>query len=346
MPRLPVDGFVLALLGTVLAASLLPAQGQGAVLAGHATTLAIGFLFLLYGARLAPEAALQGLRHWRLHGAVLLCTFALFPLLGLATAWLPAGLLPPQLQAGVMFLCLLPSTVQSSIAFTSIARGNVAAALCSATLSNILGIALTPLLVALLMHVEGVAVSWSTIRDILLQLLLPFAAGQALRPWIGGWVGRHKRVLGLADRGSILLVVYAAFSEGVVQGIWHRLAPAELAALLLVCALLLAAALAATTFAARRLGFARADEIVMVFCGSKKSLATGLPMASVIFPAASLGLVLLPLMLFHQMQLMACAWLARRYAGESAARADGAEDRRRLCPFPAIGKEALPPGPR
>ena len=313
LSRLPIDPYIAAIVGMVGLASLLPAHGGGAVVAGHVTTAAIALLFFLHGARLSPQAALAGAWHWRLHAVVLACTFVLFPLLGLAARALLPGLLTPPLWTGVILLCALPSTVQSSIAFTSIARGNVPAALCAATASNLLGMALTPLLVGLLLGARG-GVSLHGAGAIVLQLLLPFAAGQLARPWLGAWALRHKALLGLVDRGSILLVVYAAFSEGVTQGIWHQLGLADLARLLAVDAALLAAVLAITTYGSRLLGFSRADEVTIVFCGSKKSLASGLPMATVLLAGQSVGLIVLPLMLFHQIQLMVCATLAKRYA--------------------------------
>ena len=314
MSRLRIDPYILLLLATVGIASLLPARGSVATGFGYLTTVAIGFLFFLYGARLSTREALDGLRHWRLHTVVFASTFVLFPLLGLLCRLLVPGVLTPELYTGVMFLCCLPSTVQSSIAFTSIARGNVAAAICSASFSNLIGIVLTPLLVTAFLFTSGGGVSFGAIRDIMLQLLAPFVAGQVLRRWIGGFIARHKKVLGYVDRGSILLVVYAAFSEGVVAGIWDRLSLVSLAVLLVVNAVLLGIVLVTTTVVSRRLRFGKEDEIAIVFCGSKKSLASGLPMASVLFPAATVGLAVLPLMLFHQMQLMVCAWLARRYA--------------------------------
>ena len=155
------------------------------------------------------------------------------------------------------------------------------------------------------------------IGDIVLQLLVPFVAGQGLRPWIGSWAARNPTLLSSVDRGSILVVVYAAFSEGMVVGIWHQLDLPMLLRLFLVNAALLAAMLASTTVASRKLGFARADEITIVFCGSKKSLASGLPIASVLFAGSSVGLMVLPMMLFHQLQLMVCAVLARRYANSA-----------------------------
>ncbi len=313
LSRLPVDPYILAIVGMVVLASLIPVHGGGATAAGYATTMAIALLFFLHGARLQPKAALAGARHWRLHVVVFASTFLLFPALGLAARALAPSLLTPPLWTGLLLLCVLPSTVQSSIAFTSIARGNVPAALCAATASNLLGILLTPLLCGLLLHAQG-GFSLHAVGDVVLQLMVPFAAGQLARPWIATWAGANKTLLGMVDRGSILLVVYVAFSEGVTHGIWHQLDALQLATLMVLNAALLGAVLLATAGISRALGFSRADTITTVFCGSKKSLASGLPMATVLFAGQPVGLIILPLMLFHQIQLMACAALARRYA--------------------------------
>jgi sodium/bile acid cotransporter 7 len=314
MTRFLPDTFILSLLATVALASLLPATGTAAAIVGWASNIAIGLLFFLHGARLSREAVVGGLRHPKLHGAVLASTFLVFPLLGLTLQALFPHLLAPALWTGVLFVTTLSSTVQSSIAFTSIARGNVPAAVCAATASNLLGILLTPLLVSLVLHKTGTAGGLDSALNIVVQLLLPFVAGQVLRPWIGAWAARHNKLLGLVDRGSILLAVYSAFGAAVVEGIWHLFPLPQLGELVLVNAILLALVLAITTFGSRLLGFKRADEIVVVFCGSKKSLAAGIPMATVLFGASTVGVVLLPIMIFHQMQLMVCAMLARRYS--------------------------------
>ncbi|MFF1919660.1 bile acid:sodium symporter family protein [Streptomyces sp. NPDC058221] len=310
---LPIDPYILALIGTVVLAALLPASGAAADVAGGASTGAVAFLFFLYGARLSTAEALDGLRHWRLHLTVLACTFVAFPLLGLASGGLVPYVLTPQLQSGFLFLCLVPSTIQSSIAFTSIARGNVPAAICAGSFSSIAGIFVTPLLAAALLGNSGGGFSGDALLKIGVQLLLPFVAGQLLRRWIGGFIARHKKVLGFVDRGSILLVVYTAFSEGMVAGIWHQVTPARLGALLGAEAVLLSLMLAVSWYGAKRLGFGREDRIAIQFAGSKKSLAAGLPMASVLFGAQA-SLAVLPLMLFHQMQLMVCAVIAKRRA--------------------------------
>jgi sodium/bile acid cotransporter 7 len=317
MIRERCDPYIMAIIGMVVLASILPCRGTSAMVMGHATNGAIALLFFLYGGRLSRESVMAGVTHWRLQLTVLLCTFVLFPILGLAVGWLARPLLPPGLILGLVFLCMLPSTVQSSIAFTSIARGNIPAAVCCASLSNLAGIVLTPLLVGVLLSAHGQGFSLDAVRSIMLQLFLPFIAGQILRRWIGAWLERNRRLLGFVDRGSILLVVYTAFSEGVTHGIWHQLDSFNLVMLLLVNVVLLGVVLGATTFLSRRLGFKKEDEIVIVFCGSKKSLASGIPMANILFAGSSVGLMVLPLMLFHQIQLMACAVIAQRYAARS-----------------------------
>jgi sodium/bile acid cotransporter 7 len=315
---MPVDPYIVLLLGTVGLAALFPARGTGADIASGASTAAIAFLFFLYGARLSTREALDGLRHWRLHGTVLACTFVVFPLLGLAAGGLVPVLLTHPLYQGLLFLTLVPSTIQSSIAFTSIARGNVPAAICAGSFSSLAGIVITPLLAAALLGNSGGGFSADSLVKIVLQLLVPFLAGQLLRRWIGGFIARHKKVLGLVDRGSILLVVYTAFSEGMVQGIWHQVSAVRLAGLLVVEAVILAVMLALTWYGGKALRFDREDRIAIQFAGSKKSLASGLPMASVLFGAHA-SLAVLPLMLFHQMQLMVCAVIAKRRARDPEA---------------------------
>ena len=313
-----IDRFLAAILLTVALAAVMPARGEAAVAVGWLTDAAIALLFFMHGAKLSPEVAFLGARHWRLHSIIFLSTFVLFPLLGMFARFLAPGFLPEPLWAGLILLTALPSTVQASIALTSVAGGNVPAALCSASASNLLGVFLTPLIAGLLLTRHGLDVSARSVLAIVVQLLLPFVAGQLLRPWIGPHVTRHARALRSVDYGSILLIVYSAFSHGVVDGIWHQIDAAELLKVALVDVVLLGAVITILTFASRQLGFSRADEITIVFCGSKKSLASGLPIATLLF-AGHVGLVVLPLMLFHQIQLMVCASLARHYAARRVA---------------------------
>lgn len=313
--RLLFDNFTLILIGVVLLATFFPAHGSGATFFNWLTNFAIALLFFMHGAKLSREAIIAGAMHWRLHLLVFVCTFLMFPLLGWAVKPVLLPLLGMPLYIGVLYLCALPGTVQSAIAFTSIARGNVPAAVCSASASSLIGIVLTPVLLKVLLDADaGTAGTLDAIIHISVQLLLPFAVGHFMRPWIGAWIDKNQKWLKNVDQSSILLVVFTAFSESVIGGLWTAVPIAALINLTIICVVLLALVLLLTTFLARRLGFNHEDEITIVFCGSKKSLATGVPMAQVLFSATAIGPALLPLMIFHQIQLMACAFLANRYA--------------------------------
>jgi sodium/bile acid cotransporter 7 len=313
-PRFLPDNFILALIGTLVLASILPCRGAAAVVVDHLTNLAIALLFFLHGAKLSRQAVIAGASHWRLHVLVLLTTFVLFPLFGVAFKPLLLPLVTPALYAGILFLCTLPSTVQSSIAFTSIAKGNVPAAVCSASASSIIGIFVTPVLVSIVLsnHLRSGS-AWRTIGEIVLQLFVPFVCGQLIRPLIGGWIERNESIVSAVDQGSILLIVYSAFSAAVDEGLWHQVPPSALVGLLVVDSVLLAAALITTAVVSKWLGFDRADRMTIVFCGSKKSLSQGITIAKVIFASPTAGGAVLPLMLFHQIQLMVCAALAQRW---------------------------------
>lgn len=309
-----IDRFLLAIVTAAVVASLLPAQGVMVDVVAWATKVAVAVLFFVYGVRLKPEQALAGLKHWRLHLTILALTYLLFPLIGWSLQVLSPWLLSPSLYAGVLYLTLLPSTVQSSINFTSIAKGNVAGAIVSASASNMLGVFLTPLLCWALMTTSGgIAIDPSSILDIIGQLLVPFILGQLSRRWTADWVVAHPR-LKLFDQGVVVLVVYSAFSAGMREHMWQQVSITDLLVLLGVCLVVLAGMLWFSHWLAVRLGFDRADVIAIQFCGTKKSLATGLPMANVLFAGSPIGLLVLPLMIFHQAQLMACGSLASRYA--------------------------------
>ncbi|WP_107929075.1 bile acid:sodium symporter family protein [Neisseria animaloris] len=316
---LKIDTFLLMLLLMMLAATLFPAQGEAKTFFKYLTTAAIALLFFMHGAKLSRESILAGIRHWRLHLLVLSSTFVLFPLIGMAMRPLSPWLMEPEIYQGFLYLCALPATVQSAIAFTSLARGNLAAAVCSASASSLLGVFVSPLLVGMLMSTQGDMDFFGSVRAVMLQLLLPFVLGHLSRRWIAEWVAEHKKLIRFTDQSSILLVVYTAFSEAVLEGIWSRVGWSTLLVIAAVSCAMLALVLLATTYSARLLGFDKEDEITIVFAGSKKSLANGVPMANILFPAPMVGMMVLPLMIFHQIQLMVCAVLAQRYAK----RADG-----------------------
>lgn len=310
-----VDPLIVLIVLAVVVALIAPARGEFARYFSVATNLAIALLFFLYGARLSTREAFKGLMHWRLHLLILGFTFVVFPLLGWSLQPL-THVIPESLYLGILYLTLVPSTVQSSVAFTSIAKGNVAGAIVAASASNLAGVFLTPLLVMLFMSQGGgIHVDAQVFLDIAVLLLLPFILGQLARRWVKGFAA--NKATKLVDRGSITMVVYSAFSAGVVSGVWGQVSVGEIAFLIGLSIAMVALMLWLTRFVAQRLGFDEKDVKAVQFCGTKKSLATGLPMASVIFGGANLGLLILPLMIFHQVQLMMCSWLAARYAREA-----------------------------
>lgn len=311
--RVGLDRYLIILILTVVLAALVPAQGGFARALSQVTFWAIALLFFLYGARLSLSAALAGLTNWRLQAGCLACTYMLFPVLalglfGVSHAWFPAAI-----GVGFIYLGCLPSTVQSSIAFTSIAGGNVAGALCAASLSNLLGVVLCPLLLALVLHTSaGEGDPIGAVWKIAQQILLPFLLGQLLRPLLADVLNRKKQATMIVDRGSILLIVYSAFSAGVVAGIWHRLSWSDITLLIVLCALLLGVVIAVILIAGRLANMPRGDRLALLFCGSTKSLATGLPMAGILFDPAQMALIVLPLMLFHLIQLSVLAVVSQR----------------------------------
>lgn len=315
--RFRPDPFMALMVGTILLATFLPAEGSAATIASWVSTIGVAALFFGHGAALAPGAIAAGARHWRLHVFILGTTFLLFPAIVYPLTLIPHAWLPADLVLGFVYLAVLPSAVSSSIAFTAMAKGNVPAAVCNSAGSNVFGLMLTPLLVMLLMKssAQGSIDPVQSLKDVFLTLLLPFAAGQLFRPMIANFMDRHGKQLRQYDQLVIVVVVYGAFSQSVVVGLWSRLPPAALGVAVMLCLTLLAMVMAFTMLGARRLGFSRGDEIAAVFCGSKKSLASGLPLAQVLFAGASgFGMIVLPIMLYNQIQILVGALLARRYA--------------------------------
>jgi solute carrier family 10 (sodium/bile acid cotransporter), member 7 len=306
-----IDPFIIAIVAALLAGLFIPVPDAVREGLDVASDVAIVVLFLLYGARMPTREILTGLRNIRLQGGTLASTFVLFPLLGLGAAALATPFLGAPLAAGILYLSLLPSTVQSSVALVSVARGNVAGAITSATISNLLGMLLTPALVLTFMGASG-ALGLDGLRSVLLQLLLPFVVGQLLQPLVGNWVRAHKRLTTLWDRGTILLVVLVAVLTATADGVWDEVSPLALLGVLGVSAVLLAIVLTATWWGGRLLRLDRPDRTVLLMCGSKKSLATGLPMLAALFPAAVAGPIAVPVIVFHQLQLITCAVIARR----------------------------------
>lgn len=313
---LALDRFTILLFVMVILASILPIAGQAAEIFNVITTIAIAILFFLHGAKLSRQAVIDGILHWKLHALVFAFTFALFPILGLMAKPILLPMLGKELYWGFLFMCFLPSTVQSSIAFTSVAKGNVAAAVCSASFSNLIGMFITPILVAffILGHSENDFNPTSAILKITLLLLVPFILGQVLRPYVFPYMQKFPSLVKSFDQGSILMVVYGAFSGAVVAGLWHQVSGITLFYLTLACSVLLTVIMVLAFYIPKWLGFSLPDQRSIFFCGSKKTLASGVPMAQILFIGQPLGMIVLPIMIFHQIQLMICGILANYWS--------------------------------
>lgn len=290
------------------------------------TKAGVALIFFLHGLTLSFAALRAGALNWRLHLLVQGCTYVLFPLIGLGLIAGFRGRVSAELVLGLFYLCALPSTVSSSVAMTATARGNVAGAVFNATLSSLIGIVVTPLWVAWVMKTSGQTQPLlPVILDLLKWLVLPLSVGQMLRPWLGAWAQRHKPKIATVDRLTILLLVYTSFCDSFKEGVWSGHGTGQIVLITLVCTALFALVMGLTAGAARGLGFSRADRIAAIFCGSKKTLASGVPMAKLIFGAhPGMGLILLPIMIYHPLQLIVCGVLAQRWGREDRA----AEERR------------------
>jgi sodium/bile acid cotransporter 7 len=280
------------------------------------TKAGIALIFFLHGLALSFDALKAGSLRWPLHLLVQAGTFLLFPLLGLGVVAVLGARMGPDLSLGFFYLCALPSTVSSSVAMTAAARGNVAGAVFNATLSSLLGVFLTPLWIALLLKTGGHALPLGpVILDLVRWLVLPLAIGQLCRPWLGAWAERNRRYISLADRGTILLLVYTSFCDSFKAGIWSGHGPWLIWGVLGGALALFALVMVIMARASAALGFPREDRIAAMFCGSKKTLASGVPMAKLIFGAhPGIGLILLPIMIYHPLQLVICGVLAQRWA--------------------------------
>ena len=321
---LALDRFTILLFIMVILASFVPVSGQAAEVFSSITTIAIAILFFLHGAKLSREAVVEGLMHWKLHTLVFAFTFALFPIIGLLAKPVLVPLLGQELYWGFLFMCFLPSTVQSSIAFTSVAQGNVAGAVCSASFSNIVGMFITPVLVAffILGQSQHGFDPTSSIMQITLLLLVPFILGQILRPWVFPQMKKMPKIVKIFDQGSILMVVYGAFSSAVVAGLWHQVSLTTLLLLIIACSVLLTVVMLLALFVPRWIGFDKADQKTIFFCGSKKTLASGVPMAQILFIGQPIGMIVLPIMIFHQIQLMVCGIVANMWSKQVAVKTE------------------------
>ena len=314
------DWFLIGMALAVALAWLAPDPGAkgGSLHPEILNKLGVSLIFFLHGLTLSFASMKAGARNWRLHLLVQLCTFGFFPLLGVLLLFGSGSALDTDLRTGLFFLCALPSTVSSSVAMTATAQGNVPGAVFNATLSSLIGVLLTPLWLGLVLGASGHTLPiGSVLLDLTLWLVVPLLIGQMLRPWFGALAGRHRPGIAVLDRCTILLLVYTSFCDSVKDGVWSSARMALVVAALTAMVLLALALLFVSTLS-RVLGFTLPDRIAALFCGSKKTLASGVPMARLIFGAhPGLGVILLPIMIYHPLQLVVCGWLAGRFAKQA-----------------------------
>lgn len=313
-----IDWFLLGLIAAVVLASVYPELGarEGVLHPAFTNKVGVALIFFLHGSGLSFKALKAGTLHWRLHLLVQCCTFVLFPMLGLAAFFWGGHWIPEDLRVGVFFLCALPSTVSSSVAMTAAAQGNVPAALFNATVSSLLGVVLTPLWVSAITSVTGAEIDLGkVVADLCVWLVLPLILGQVLRPLLAGWAARNKSRIHLVDRATILFLVYTSFCDSVLAGVWTSHGVDTLAVVLALSAVLFFVVMFVSNTAARALGFPAEDRIAAMFCASKKSMATGVPMAQLMFGhGGALGLVVLPILIYHSFQLVVAGVLASRWS--------------------------------
>lgn len=316
--RVATDWFLLGMVLATVLAYFFPRFGAtgGNMHAEYVINIGVFVVFFLHGVNLSSEQIKKGLRNWRLHLMIQAFTFVVFPVLWLACDKLLGSHVPALLMLGFLYLCALPSTISSSVALTGSAGGNVPAAILNASMSSVLGIFITPWLISLAVGTGAGGIDLSdTLLKLSLMLLLPLVLGQLLRPLLGTFFSRHKKYTGIIDKLVILLLVYAAFCNSMISGMWQSQGNSVILTAFIGTALLLAVILLMTTSTARVLKFDHADKVAAVFCASKKSLAAGAPMAALIFGThPGLGLILLPIMIYHPMQLIVCSVIAENYA--------------------------------
>lgn len=313
-----IDGFLLALVAVVALAIVMPGPGStgGLLHMNEVSTYGVAVVFFLYGLTLAPEKMKAGIKHWRLHLCVQLCTFVLFPVVVLLFGTPLKRFMTEEVWIGFFYTAALPSTVSSSVAMTSLAHGNVPAAIFNATLSSLIGVFATPLLMAWFLSTSGEAMPLlPVIGKVVLLVLLPIVIGQVARHWLAAWAQRKEKQIKLADRAIILAIVYNSFSDSIVEGVWLGHGALRIVGILVGVVVLFFVIYWLMLIPCRLLGFNRPDTIACLFCASKKSLATGVPLAPIIFGKnPALGLIIAPIMLYHFCQLVIVSVIANRQA--------------------------------
>ena len=307
------NGFIAALLLAILTAYLFP-QGVQLLPLKTITDIGIGFIFLFYGLKLSPAEFKLGLFNYKTHIVIQLTTFIIFPLLVLLLLPLFEGGTTSNIWLALFFLGALPSTVSSSVVMVSLAKGNVPAAIFNASLSGLIGIIATPLWVSFFMKNAAEFQFGDIILKLFLQIIVPLAIGLFLQRFLGNFARKHGKTLGKFDKTIILLIVYSSFSSSFLSNFFETLSAANLLKLFGLVILLFFSVYFGLGYLCRFLGFNTEDSITTRFCGTQKSLIHASVMVKIIFGnSANSALLLLPIMLYHTLQLVVIAMFAEKY---------------------------------
>ncbi|RAJ95738.1 sodium/bile acid cotransporter 7 [Larkinella arboricola] len=319
--RAGLDWFLLALLGMIGLAYLWPEPGiqEGPFSLSNLANIGVSVIFFFYGLRLSGDKLRAGLSNWKLHFTIHLTTFVVFPLIILAGLQLFGTDENRLLWLGTFYVAALPSTVSSSVVMVSLAGGNIPAAIFNASISSLIGVFITPLWMGLFLSTGSADYDLgSVIGKLALQVIVPVVLGIVLNRWLGAWAERHKKALSNFDKIVILVIVYTSFCESFERRMFQSLTASDLVVLGACMLGLFFLIYALVNLASRLLGFNREDRITALFCGSKKSLVQGSVMVTVLFPDNVVGIVLLPIMMYHALQLIAASILAQSMARQAS----------------------------
>lgn len=310
-----INGFFFLLIFSILLAWAFPAWGMEGSLVplDDITYYGVAVIFFFYGVKLSPQSLKLGLSNWRLHLLIQATTFVLFPVL-ILLLYLFFGEEGSLWWLGVFYLAALPSTVSSSVVMVSIAGGNLPAAIFNASVSSIIGIFITPLWMQLFLNASGTSFDLTdTFMKLIIQVLFPVILGFSLHRLLASWATKYNQTLKKFDQLIILLIVFTAFAESFGQKMFAGQSAGELFLLGAAMLLLFFLMMGLMYWLCNLLGFIREDRITVLFCGSKKSLVQGAVMGRVLFPdPVVLGVILLPLMIYHTLQLMAGSAIAQK----------------------------------
>ncbi len=311
-----IDKFVLAIIIIVLLAYLFPQLGakESNIPLDLIGSIGIALIFFFYGLKLHPDKIKNGLKNWKLHILVQLATFLLFPILVLLFKPFITSNNQEMIWLSFLFLAALPSTVSSSVVMVSIANGNISAAIFNASISGLIGIVITPLWMGLFLQQTTTEFDLGTIYiKLATEILLPVILGIILQRYLGKYAAKYNKQLTIFDKSIILLVIYKSFSESFEEKVFTSVKIMDLILIFTVDMVLFFVVYSLIGFLSRKLQFNKEDQITAQFCGTKKSLVHGTVFSKILFPSTiSIGIILLPLMLFHAFQIFIISILASK----------------------------------